>query len=80
MPSARRRSGSRFVMYAAEADSSPDQKMPWTTTSASIHRWSASTAYTIVKTVMTMLEMRSTRLGPMRSAIAPVNGADNADE
>ena len=29
---------------------------------------------------MAMLDVRSTRRGPTRSAIAPVRGADNADE
>ncbi len=38
IPSARRRTGTMFVRYAADADNSPDQKMPWTMTSASIRR------------------------------------------
>ena len=38
IPSARRRSGTMLVRYAADADSRPDQKTPWTTTSASTKR------------------------------------------
>ena len=38
MPSARRRGGSMFVMYAPDAVSRADQKTPCTITSASISR------------------------------------------
>jgi hypothetical protein len=66
-------------MYAADAERRPDQKRPWKNTRETRTSHRGAKAYAAAKPALAMLETRSIRRRPIRSASAPVSGADSAE-